>query len=57
VIVLTILFCGIEVHFTDAYQDAIAGAVPQIVELLKSMDEDVRSAGAKIIGNLTENRK
>ena len=56
-IVLTILFCGIEVHFTDAYQDAIAGAVPQIVELLKSMDEDVRSAGAKIIGNLTENRK
>jgi len=54
VIVLTLLFYGIEVHFIAAFHDAIAGAVPQIVELFKNKDPDVIFAGEDIIIRLLE---
>ena len=56
-IVLTMLFCGIEFHVVGAFDQAIAGAVPQIVELLKDKDMDVKFAGERTMERLFDHGK
>ena len=57
-IVLTIrLSYGIEVRLIAAFHNAIAGTVPQIVELLKNMNYIVQSAGINVMEKLIEHGK
>jgi HEAT repeat protein len=39
------------------FHDVIRGAVPQIVDLLKESDWQIRNAGANAIGKLAEHCK